>query len=221
MNIQDTSALAGAVDEKLVANTSGPFAVDAAKMGSGLTARYPDIRQAQVRHKTVLVRADLDVPLDGGVVADAGAIERFAPTVVGLIERGAKVIVMAHLGMPQGEPNPTLSTFPIAVALGEVLERGVQFIPDCVGETAERVTGNLPDGGIAFLENLRFHKGETENSRAFALMLSVHGDIFVNDAPFCSQWVQASTNKIAEILPPFAGPNMVAKQKKSQILEEN
>ena len=183
--------------------------------------KLPHIANANVAGKTVLVRADLDVPMKDGFVTDAGRILRFVPTVEALIAHGAKVVVMTHLGQPRDEPNPTLSTHPIAVALGEVLERGVQFIPDCVGETAERVTGNLPDGGIAVLENLRFHKGETENSRAFALMLSVHGDVFVNDAPFCSQWVQASTHAIAEILPSFAGPNLAAEQEKPRILEEN
>ncbi len=170
----------------------------------------PDIREADVRGKTVLVRADLNVPMQNGRVTDTTRILRFAPTVTSLLDRGATVVVMGHLGRPAAVANPTLSLAPLARALAVELGREVRFVPDCVGAVAERVTRALPAGSVAMLENLRFHAGEEANDRSFALMLSVHADIYVNDAPSCSMRAHASVSAIVPLMPAYAGHLLAA-----------
>ncbi|MEX3009692.1 phosphoglycerate kinase [Hoeflea sp. TYP-13] len=175
-----------------------------------MARHLPDIRQADVAGKTVLIRADLNVPMKGGVITDATRIERFVPTVRDIVDRGGKAVIMTHLGRPNAEPNPLYSTRPIAAALGSALGCDVKFVSDCVGGIAERGTGNLPAGSIVLLENLRFHSGETDNSRNFAFRLSVNGDIYVNDAFSCAHRAHASTHAIASIMPAFAGPSLLS-----------
>jgi phosphoglycerate kinase len=170
----------------------------------------PDIRKTDVAGRTVLLRADLNVPMQNGRVTDATRIIRFAPTVSTLLDRGASVVVMSHLGRPDGIANPTLSLQPVARALAAEIGRDVQFVPDCVGALAERVTRSLPPGEVVTLENLRFHPGEEADDRSFALMLSVHGDLYVNDAFSCSHRAHASTHAIVRLMPSFAGPSLLA-----------
>ncbi|MBZ9993953.1 phosphoglycerate kinase [Mesorhizobium sp. BH1-1-4] len=170
----------------------------------------PDIRTAEIAGKTVLVRADLNVPLKNGMVADATRIVRFAPTVRDLLARGAKVVVMTHLGRPDGDANPIYSVRPVTGTLSTEVGREVVFVPDCVGPTAEKAAKHHQDGKVLLLENLRFHKGEEANSRNFALRLSVNGDLFVNDAFSCAHRAHASTHAIAEIMPAYAGPSLLA-----------
>ncbi len=174
-----------------------------------MTCRLPDIATADVAGKTVLIRADLNVPMAAGIVADTTRIDRYAPTVAGLLDRGAAVVVMTHLGRPKSEPNPLYSTRPIASALSRSLGREVGFAGDCVGEAAERASGRLLPGNVLLLENLRFHRGETENRRNFAVRLSLHGDLYVNDAFSCAHRAHASTDAIASLLPAFAGPSLL------------
>lgn len=169
-----------------------------------------DIQEADIRGRTVLIRADLNVPMKDGMPADTTRIERFAPTVEDLVQRGAAVVIMTHLGRPEGEPNPHFSTRPIADALACALNRDVTFAADCVGPEAERATANLAPGKVVLLENLRFHKGETGNSRNFAVRLSVNGEVYVNDAFSCAHRRHASTDAIADILPAYAGPSLLA-----------
>ena len=170
----------------------------------------PDIRDADVAGRTVLVRADLNVPLKNGKVADATRISRFAPTIRDLLDRGASVVVMTHLGRPCGEANLVYSVQPVASVLAREIGHEVEFVPDCVGAVAERATGHLADGKVVLLENLRFHKGEEVNSRNFALRLSVNGDIYVNDAFSCAHRAHASTHAIATVMAAFAGPSLLA-----------
>jgi phosphoglycerate kinase len=174
-----------------------------------MTTGFRDIRSVDVRGKTVLVRADLNVPMKDGKITDATRIERFAPTVRDLADRGAAVVVMTHLGRPTGEPNPLFSTRPVAEALETELGRPVGFAADCVGPVAESATANMAPGTVTVLENLRFHSGETENRHCFAVRLSVNGDLYVNDAFSCSHRAHASTSAIAEILPAYAGPSLL------------
>ena len=171
----------------------------------------PDFRDAPLEGKAVLLRADLNVPLEGTVIADRGRIVRCVVTVSQLLARGARVVIIAHLDRPRGVANPVMSIAPVAAALAEGLNRSVRFVPDSVGAAAERWTGTLPDGGVALLENLRFHSEEEQNDRAFAMMLSVHGDIYVNDAPSSSVRRHASIHAIASLMPAYAGPQLVAK----------
>lgn len=168
------------------------------------------IKTVYVADKLVLVRADLNVPLDGGVVGDTTRIDRFVPTIRRLVERGARVVIMSHLGRPDGEANPVYSLAPIAKILSDKLARPVKFVGDCVGAAAESAVHELQNGDVALLENLRFHKGEISNDMAFATKLSVLGDIYVNDAFSTAHRAHASTDAIATLLPAYAGPSLMA-----------
>src|SRR5688572_9301088 len=114
-----------------------------------------------VRGKRVLVRSDLNVPLDGDKITDEGRIRASVPTIKALAEQGARVIVAAHLGRPGGEPNPKYSLRPVAERLGELLGQDVAFATDTVGESAQETVTALEDGQVAVLENVRFDPGET------------------------------------------------------------
>lgn len=169
----------------------------------------PSITRVRVKGMRVLVRADLNVPMANGQVTDRTRIERFAPTVRSLADRGARVIVASHMGRPGGR-DPSMSLAPIARELEFELEQPVMFVPDCVGEIVEHTTGLLGDGSVALLENLRFHPGEEENDPGFAARLARVADLYVNDAFSCSHRAHASTHAIAWELPAFAGPSFVA-----------
>jgi phosphoglycerate kinase len=170
----------------------------------------PDIRNVQVDGKTVLLRADLNVPFKGGAIADHSRIHRAAATINALLGRGARIVVMAHLDRPRGVANPVMSMAPVAGGLADELNRDERFVPDCVGAGAERWTRSLPEGGVALLENLRFHAEEEDNDRSFALLLSVHGDLYVNDAPASSIRQHASIHAIVPLMRAYAGPQLVA-----------
>lgn len=170
------------------------------------------ILDVPVAGKTILVRADLNVPVVEGVVGDRTRIVRFADTAAELARRGAKVIVISHLGRPNGNDG-NLSLRPVAHALTEALGHDVTFISDCVGDVVEHSIQRLQYGRVALLENLRFHAEEEANSRLFALRLCVMGEIYVNDAFSCSHRAHASTHAITEILPSYAGPSLLAEVK--------
>jgi phosphoglycerate kinase len=170
----------------------------------------PDIREALVEGTTVLLRADLNVPFNGGVIADRARIHRAAATINALLARGGRVVVMAHLDRPRGVVNPVLSMAPVAQALSDELNRDVRFVPDCIGASAERWTRSLPGGGVALLENLRFHAEEEQDDRSFALLLSVHADLYVNDAPASSIRRHASIHAIVPLMRAYAGPQLSA-----------
>jgi phosphoglycerate kinase len=173
-------------------------------------ARLPDIATADVSGRTVLVRANLDTALTDGRPVDDAAIRHFAPTVRDLVARGARVVVMTHLGDPRGEPNPLLSTRPLAVALALELGQDVIFVRECAGDIAERAIARIEPGQVAMLENLRFHPGETANDRSFAMLLSVNGDIYLNDAASLACAPCASRDAIAALMPAYAGPSLRA-----------
>ncbi len=168
------------------------------------------IDDADVVGKRVLVRADLNVPMQAGVISDATRIERFLPTVRELTKRGARVVIMTHFGRPGGQVDPALSLAPVAEKVAELLPgTKVSFAPDCIGEKAEAVVASLSNGDVAVLENLRFHKGETDNDPAFIAELVALGDLYVSDAFSTSHRAHASTEGIARHLPSFAGPLMM------------
>src|SRR2546421_12329076 len=124
-------------------------------------AKFRTLDDLDVRNKTVLLRADLNVPVKDGVVTDATRIERLAPTVEALIARGAKVVVMSHFGRPHGRPDSEFSLRPLVAPLQRAIGGStVAFATDCIGEEAKRVVAALRPGEVALLENLRFHKGE-------------------------------------------------------------
>jgi phosphoglycerate kinase len=162
-----------------------------------------------VAGKRVLVRADLNVPLRDGRVADATRLERLTAGLAVLSRRGAKVVVISHFGRPKGEPEPGLSLRPVAERLGTLLGRSIAFAGDCIGPAAAAVVGAMRPGEIAVLENLRFHKGEESNDPAFARELAELGDIFVGDAFSCAHRAHASTEGLTRLLPSYAGPLMM------------
>ena len=160
--------------------------------------------------RRVLVRADLNVPVKDGGVTDSTRIERLAPTVTALLDKGARVVVMSHFGRPKG-PDPAQSLRPLVEPLSKALGgRTVQFAPDCIGPEAERVVAALKPGEVALLENLRFHKGEEANDPEFAKQLARLGDLYVDDAFSAAHRAHASIAALAHLLPAAAGLNMQA-----------
>ena len=164
-----------------------------------------------VKGKRVLVRVDFNVPMQNGEVTDATRIERAAQTLEELIGKGAKVVVLSHFGRPKGKPESSMSLAPLVKPLSQALGGvDVKFAPDCIGELAQAVVSTLPDGGIAILENLRFHAGEEKGDPAFADQLAALGDIYVNDAFSVSHRAHGSVTGLAERLPAYAGRLMQA-----------
>jgi len=159
-----------------------------------------------VKGKRVFVRADLNVPVQGGHVSDLTRLERVAPGVSDLARRGARVIVASHFGRPKGGPAPEHSLKPVAEALGKILGQPLKFADDCIGPTAETAVAALKDGDILVLENLRFHKGEEKNDADFTKALAKLADIYVNDAFSAAHRAHASTAALAKLLPAYAGP---------------
>ncbi|MCR8692254.1 phosphoglycerate kinase [Rhodococcus pyridinivorans] len=171
-----------------------------------------DLLDAGVEGRGVLVRSDLNVPLDGDTITDAGRILASAPTIRTLAEVGAKVVVTAHLGRPKGEPDPKYSLAPVAAKLGEVLGRNVQLASDVVGQDALARSEGLTDGDILLLENVRFDARETSKDDAERLafareLVELVGDdgAFVSDGFGVVHRKQASVYDVATLLPHYAG----------------
>jgi len=174
-------------------------------------ARFRTLDDIDVRGKRVLLRADLNVPVKDGVVTDATRIERLAPTIETLIEKGAKVVLMSHFGRPDGRPNPAFSLRLLVGSLSKAIGgRAVAFASDCIGNEAKRVVAALRPGQVALLENLRFHRGEEENSPDFARALAELGDVYVDDAFSAAHRAHASIAALAHLLPAAAGKLMEA-----------
>jgi len=159
--------------------------------------------------KRVIVRCDLNVPLDGSTITDDGRVRASVPTLEYLIERGAKVIVISHLGRPDGAPDPQYSLEPVAKRLGELLGKNVAFVGKTVGAKASEAVSALTDGDVLVLENLRFNPGETAKDDAgreeFAKALSELGDVFVSDGFGVVHRKQASVYDLPKLLPSAAG----------------
>jgi len=168
---------------------------------------YGDL--GEVGGKRVLVRSDLNVPLDGTTITDEGRIRASLPTIQALAEAGARVVVTAHLGRPKGAPEDRYSLRPVAARLGELLGRDVAFATDTVGESAQEVVAALEDGQVAVLENVRFNPGETSKDEAergeFADRLAALADAFVSDGFGVVHRKQASVYDVAQRLPHAMG----------------
>ena len=167
--------------------------------------KFKTIDDLDPRGKTVLLRADLNVPMEDGKVGDMTRIERTVPTIRELGGKCAKVGVLSHFGRPKGKREPSMSLKPVADALAAVLGTPVASGDDCVGPDAEKTVRGLPEGGVALLENLRYHAEEEKNDRAFAEKLAALGDVFVNDAFSAAHRAHASTEALAQLLPAYAG----------------
>jgi len=165
----------------------------------------PGMDSLEVSGKTVLVRVDYNVPLDGTRVVDPTRIESTILTLKALLERGAKLVLIAHLGRPKGQRVEKYSLKPVVAELERCLGRKVVFAEDCVGNAARTAVDSLQDGGVALLENLRFHAEEEKNDPKFARELASLGDCFVQDAFGAMHRAHASTAGIPALLPSAAG----------------
>jgi len=165
---------------------------------------FQTLDHVEVKGKRVLVRADLNVPVENGVVTDATRIDRLAPSIAELADKGAKVILLSHFGRPKGRDAKN-SLKPVVAELAHIIKRPVKFADDCIGETAEQAVAELRPGNILCLENTRFYPGEENNDPEFAKALAKLGDIYVNDAFSVSHRAHASTEGLAHLLPAYAG----------------
>src|SRR6516165_5708959 len=173
--------------------------------------KFRTVDDIDVRGKRVLLRADLNVPMKNGTVTDTTRIERLAPTIEALLDRGAKVIVMSHFGRPNGARDLAFSLRPLIAPLSRAIGgREVVFAEDCIGDDAKRVVSALQPGQVALLENLRFHKEEEANSAEFARSLAELGDVYVDDAFSAAHRAHASIDALARLLPAAAGKLMQA-----------
>ncbi len=155
--------------------------------------------------KRVLIRADLNVPMQDGEVSDDTRIRSVAPTILYLMDRGAQVIVMSHFGRPKGKIVPEMSLEQLAQPLANVIKKPVVFINDCAGDIVAETLDAMEDDAVLLLENVRFHPGEESNDPDFARALAANGDFYVNEAFSCSHRAHASTEGIAHLLPSAAG----------------
>jgi phosphoglycerate kinase len=163
------------------------------------------VRTLDIAGKRVLVRVDFNVPLEKGTVSDDTRIRAALPTIQYLLEHDARPILCSHLGRPKGKAEPKYSLKPVAVRLGQLLDRPVEMAPDCVGPVVEELARKIPVGGVLLLENLRFHAEEEANDARFARALASLADVYVNDAFGSAHRAHASTAGVTAHLPAVAG----------------
>ena len=174
-----------------------------------MTKSFRTLDDVDVKGKRVLLRVDLNVPMENGRVTDATRLERVAPTITEISDKGGKVILLAHFGRPKGRDAKD-SLKPVAAALAQVIKKPVAFADDCIGEAAAKAVAAMKDGDILCLENTRFHKEEEKNDPAFVGELAKLGDIWVNDAFSAAHRAHASTEGLGHKLPAYAGRTMQA-----------
>ena len=165
---------------------------------------------ADLTGKRVLVRVDLNVPMQDGSVSDDTRLRAAVPTIVGLSDKGAIVLLLSHFGRPKGAVRPDMSTALLVKPLAELTGRSVRFVEDCQGDEAARAISIMLPGSIGILENTRFHVGEEKNDPELAKGMAALGDYYVNDAFSVSHRAHASTEGVAHLLPSFAGRSMEA-----------
>ena len=176
-------------------------------------ARTKTIDDLDLQGMRTLVRVDFNVPLDAdGTVTDETRINAALPTIKELQSKGAKIILASHLGRPKGERNSSMSLSPVAPLLAQKLGTPVLFLEDCIGDQVKSAVDTLQDGQVALLENLRFHKGETDNDPGFAASLASLADVFVNDAFGTTHRAHASTFGVPSILSNKVSGYLIAKE---------
>ena len=163
------------------------------------------VRDVDLKGKRVLMRVDFNVPMKDGAVSDDKRIRASLPTIQYVLEQGASLILMSHLGRPKGGPDPEFSLKAAAEALGKLLEKPVRMAPDCVGAEVEALARSLKPGDVLMLENVRFHKEEEKNEPGFAKQLAGLGEVYVNDAFGSAHRAHASTEGVARFLPAVSG----------------
>ena len=173
-----------------------------------MTTSFRTLDDTDVSGKRVLLRVDLNVPMEDGRVTDTTRIERVASTIAEIAGKGGKVILLAHFGRPKGGPDAANSLRPVAAAVAQVLKRPVAFATDCIGPTAVEAIAKMNNGDVLLLENTRFHKGEEKNDPAVVDELAKLGDLYVNDAFSAAHRAHASTEGVAHKLPAYCGRAM-------------
>ncbi|MDR3421927.1 MAG: phosphoglycerate kinase [Xanthobacteraceae bacterium] len=173
--------------------------------------RFRNLDDADVKGKRVLLRVDLNVPMQDGKILDATRIEEIAPTIVELSDKGGKVILLSHLGRPKGR-DPKYSLRPVAAEVAKIVKRPVAFAKDCVGPPAEAAIAAMKNGEVLCLENTRFHPEEEKNDKTFAKRLAALGDLFVDDAFSAAHREHAANSSIVTVsnLPAYPGRAMAA-----------
>src|SRR5271156_486794 len=174
-----------------------------------MTKAFRTLDDVDVKGKRVLLRVDLNVPMEQGRVSDTTRLERVAPTITEISAKGGKVILLAHFGRPKGR-DPKESLKPVAAVLSQVIKKPVAFAEDCIGYVAAKAVAAMKDGDILCLENTRFQKEEEKNDPAFVAELAKLGDIWVNDAFSAAHRAHASTEGLGHKLPAYAGRTMQA-----------
>ena len=175
-----------------------------------MTTAFKTLDDVDVAGKRVLVRVDLNVPMDGDRVTDDTRLRAIAPTLRELAQKGARTILLAHFGRPKGKRDESQSLKVVVPALEKTLMQDVGFADDCVGEAAAAAVARMTPGDVLLLENTRFHAGEEKNDPAFAAELAKLGDLYVNDAFSAAHRAHASTEGLARLLPAYAGRSMQA-----------
>lgn len=170
---------------------------------------FRTLDHVDVKGQRVLVRVDLNVPVENGVVTDGTRIERAAPAITEIADKGGKVILLSHFGRPKGRDQKN-SLKPVAAEVARIIKRPVPFIDECIGDAAERAVAAMKAGDILCLENTRFHPGEEKNDPQFVAALAKLGDVYVNDAFSVSHRAHASTEGLAHVLPAYAGRTLQA-----------
>ena len=170
--------------------------------------KFRTLEHVDVKGKRVLMRVDLNVPVEHGVVTDSTRIERAAHAITEIADADGKVILLSHFGRPKGKRDPKYSLKPVAAEVAHVLKRPVKFVDDCIGEVAERAVAAMHQGDIICLENTRFYPGEEKNDPQFVAELAKLGDIYVNDAFSSAHRAHASTEGLAHVLPAYVGHSL-------------
>ncbi|GAA4006330.1 phosphoglycerate kinase [Sphingomonas humi] len=168
---------------------------------------------SELTGKRVLVRVDLNVPMQDGAVSDATRLTAALPTILELSDRGAIVLLLSHFGRPKGQSRPDMSTALLVKPLADLTGRSVRFVEDCQGEHAARAISTMTPGSVAVLENTRFHAGEEKNDPELSRGIAALGDFYVNDAFSAAHRAHSSTEGVAHLLPSFAGRAMEAELK--------
>ena len=159
--------------------------------------------------KVVLLRADLNVPMQDGKVTDDTRLTRLVPTLVELSAKGAKTVILSHFGRPKGK-DASLTLRPVGKALSERYGKPLLFVDDCIGEVAQAAISDMKNGDVILLENVRFYPEEEKNDKSFAQAIAMLGQAYVNDAFSCAHRAHATTHGIATLLPAYAGRLMEA-----------
>ncbi|MCB2143906.1 MAG: phosphoglycerate kinase, partial [Rhodobacteraceae bacterium] len=172
--------------------------------------RWKTLDDMELKDRTVLVRVDINVPVEAGHVTDATRIEKIVPTISDILKAGGRPVLLAHFGRPKGEVVPEMSLRITLPALERALGRKVIFAEDCIGAPAKKAVAEMQPGDVVLLENTRFHKGEEKNDPVLAASMAALGQVYVNDAFSAAHRAHASTEGIAKLMPSCAGRLMEA-----------